>query len=262
MIIDVHAHCFPDQLAPKALAILGEKAGIPPMLDGTVGQLEAAMGKAGIDLSVLLPIATKPEQTVGVNQWAIEAQNNKLISFGTIHPAYANWREEIKRLAESGIKGVKFHPNYQDFSVDDPKLFPIYEELFSAGLMALFHAGLDLWYTEPNRCHPRQLGRLLTLFPGGTVITAHMGGFRCWDEVETNLIGRELYFDSAYSFAELGAEKMRRLIKSHGAEKILFGTDAPWTDPKVEIAQIRSLDLTEEEINKILGENARRLLRF
>ena len=165
-------------------------------------------------------------------------------------------------MVDHGIKGVKFHPNYQDFSVDDPKLFPLYEGLFEAGLITLFHAGVDLWYPDSNRGQPRQFDRLLTMFPGAIIIAAHMGGFRSWDEVETNLVGKEIYFDTAYSFEELGAERMARLIKSHGVEKILFGTDAPWTDPKEEIARIRSLDLTEEEISNILGENARRLLRL
>lgn len=260
MLIDIHAHCFPDQLAPKALSILAQRAGIAPYFDGTVDKLKRVMDEAGIDQAVLQPIATKPGQTEGVNRWAVSAQDQRIISFGTIHPDYPQWREELKWLVDSGIKGVKFHPNYQDFIVDDPKIFPLYEALFTAGLIVLFHTGVDLWYPDSNRCHPRQLKTLLRMFPGATIIAAHMGGFRRWEAVEENLVGTGLYFDTAYSFEELGVQRMEKLIREHGVEKILFGTDLPWSDPQAEIANLRSLKLTEEEIQKILGENAQQLL--
>ncbi|NLW55640.1 MAG: amidohydrolase family protein [Firmicutes bacterium] len=262
MIIDLHVHCFPGELAPRALSILAQRAGTAPYFDGTVNQLRTVMDRAGIDLAVLQPIATKPEQTVGVNRWAVSAQEERVISFGTLHPDYPQWRDELKWLVEAGIKGVKFHPNYQDFYIEDPKMFPLYEAIFTAGLMALFHTGVDLWYPDSSLGHPRQLKRLLTMFPGATIIAAHMGGFRCWEAVEEDLVGTELYFDTAYSFGELGVERMGKMIRDHGVEKILFGSDAPWSDPQAEIAKLKSLRLMEEEKQLILGGNAQRLLRL
>lgn len=262
MIVDLHAHCFPDQLAPRALSILAERAGTEPYFNGTVSGLRMVMDEAGIDRAVLQPIATKPGQTVGVNRWAISVQEERIISFGTIHPETQGWQDELKGLVGAGIKGIKFHPNYQDFMVDDPKLFPLYEAIFTAGLMVLFHSGVDLWYPDTNQCHPRQLKKVLTLFPGATIIAAHMGGFRCWEAVEENLLGTDLYFDTAYSLGELGVERMEKLIRAQGVEKILFGTDSPWSSPQAEIANLKTLKLTAEEQQMILGGNARRLLKI
>ena len=262
MIIDIHVHCFPETLAPRALSVLAERAGTAPHFDGTVPQLRTVMERAGIDRAVLQPIATKPEQTVGVNRWAFKAQDERVISFGTLHPDYPQWRDELKWLVEAGIKGVKFHPNYQEFNIADPKLFPLYEAIFTAGLIVLFHSGVDLWYPDSGQAHPRQLKQVLTLFPGATIIAAHMGGFRTWEAVEEYLVGTALYFDTAYSLGELGAARMEKIIREHGVEKILFGSDTPWSDPQAEIAKLKSLQLTEEEREKILGGNAQRLLRL
>jgi predicted TIM-barrel fold metal-dependent hydrolase len=262
MIIDLHAHCFPDQLAPRALSLLAERAGIEPYFNGTVSGLKAVIDEVGIDRVVLQPIATRPEQTAGVNRWVLSLDDPRVISFGTIHPETQGWQDELKKLVGAGIKGVKFHPNYQDFMVDDPKLFPLYEAIFTAGLIVLFHSGVDLWYPDSNQCHPRQLKKVLALFPGATIIGAHMGGFRCWEAVEENLIGTDLYFDTAFSFGELGAERMEKLIRAHGVEKVLFGTDLPWGRPRGEIANLKTLKLSAEEQRLILGGNAQRLLRI
>jgi predicted TIM-barrel fold metal-dependent hydrolase len=261
MIIDIHTHCFPDELALKAIPLLSEKAGIKSFSDGTVKQLKKSMAVAGIDISVLQPIATKPEQTKGINRWAVSVQDKNIITFGTIHPDFADWKDEIRWLTEAGIRGVKFHPEYQDFFVDDPKMFPIYEELAKAGLIILFHAGVDLGYTAPYHCTPCRLEKILDSFPNATIIAAHMGGYRYWDDVEKYLIGKNVYFDTSYALEELGNERAEQLIKAHGVQKVLFGTDSPWRDQTKEISFIRSLNLRSAEINEILGKNASRILR-
>ncbi len=260
MIIDIHTHCFPDTLAPRAIAILKEKSGIPVYTDGTVNNLKISMKTAGIDICVLQPIATKPEQTTNINRWAIDVQDDGIVSFGTIHPEFAGWKEEIKYLAASGIKGIKLHPEYQDFYVDDPKLYPIYEALFTEGLFVLFHAGVDLGYTGPYHCTPSRLANVLDSFPGAKIIAAHMGGYRYWEDVEKYLVGREICLDTSFTYNDLGPEAMVSIIKNHGTGKILFGTDSPWTDQSREVANIRSLDLSSEDLALILGGNATGLL--
>jgi len=261
MIIDIHTHCFPDELALKAIPLLSEKAGIKSFLDGTVKQLKRSMADAGVDISVLQPIATKPEQTKGINRWAVSVQDENIVTFGTIHPDFPDWKDEIKWLAEAGIKGVKFHPEYQDFYVDDSKMFPIYEELTKAGFIILFHAGVDLGYIPPYHCTPCRLEKVLDCFPDATFIAAHMGGYRYWDDVEKYLIGKNIFLDTSYSLEELGSKRAEQLIKAHGVQKILFGTDSPWRDQAKEISFIRSLNLSSSEINGILGENASRILK-
>lgn len=113
-----------------------------------------------------------------------------------------------------------------------------------------------------SRCTPLRLKKVLDAFPGSTIIAAHMGGYRYWDEVEKHLIGKDLYLDTTYSIEELGNEGMERLIKAHGLQKILFATDSPWSDLAKEIANIKSLNLGKEELDGILGGNARRILNL
>jgi len=262
MIIDIHTHCFPDNLAPRAVPLLAEKGGISPFTDGTVACLKNSMKKAGIDFSVLQPIATKPEQTTGINRWAVSMQNGSIIAFGTLHPDYPDWKREIKWLWEAGIKGVKFHPDYQDFYVDDKKVFPIYEALAEAGMIMLFHAGKDIGYPPPYHCPPCRLRKVLDAFPGSIIIAAHMGGYENTYQVEKYLVGQDVYFDTSYSFDILGNGGMEKLIKQHGADRILFGTDSPWKDQEREVDNIRSLNLTEDEMEKILGGNAVRILKL
>lgn len=260
MIIDIHSHCFPDVLAARAISTLTERAGIPAYTDGTVNGLKRSMNEAGIDVCVLQHIATKPDQTVNVNRWAAEIQNENIICFGSIYPDFHDWKEEIKWLTHAGIKGVKFHPEYQDFYVDDEKVYPIYEALFQAGLVVLFHAGMDLGFPPPYHCPPSRLSKVLDAFPGAKIIAAHMGGYRYWDDVEKYLLGRDVYLDTSFAYNDLGPEAMKSLIKDHGTGKILFGSDSPWTEQSGEVANIKSLNLTDEEIGSILGGNAASLL--
>lgn len=262
MIIDVHTHTFPDALAARAVAALSATAGVPAHTDGTNAGLRASMARAGIDLSVIMPIATKPAQVRAINAWAAEvnAVNDGLLAFGTLHPAQEDWRAEIDHLVADGIPGIKLHPDYQKFFVDDPALVPLFQGLADAGRLVLLHAGVDIGLPPPVHCPPDRLARLLDAVPELTVIAAHMGAYAQWDEVEQHLLGREVYLDTSYSLADLGPARMTALIQAHGAEKVLFGTDSPWTDQAAEVAAIRDLPLTDEEKRTVLGENARRLL--
>ncbi|MGI6188812.1 MAG: amidohydrolase family protein [Clostridiales bacterium] len=262
MIVDIHTHCFPDKLASRAIPRLAGKAGILPHTDGTIKALKESMKTAGVRVSVLQPIATKPEQTPVINRWAVSVQDEAIISFGTVHPDYPLWQDEIKALCDAGIRGVKFHPDYQSFYADSPKLFPIYETIFKHGMMILFHAGTDIGLPFPCHCTPAMLRRIINEFPGTTIIAAHMGGHLMWEDVKSYLTGQDIYFDTSYSYADLGAADITEIIKSHGADKILFGTDSPWKEQQAEAANIRSLPLDSKDIDAILGGNARKLLKL
>jgi predicted TIM-barrel fold metal-dependent hydrolase len=124
----------------------------------------------------------------------------------------------------------------------------------------LFHAGIDIGLPEPCHCTPYRLRKVIDLFPGSNIVAAHMGGWSCRDDVEKYLLGREVYFDTSFSFDGLGSAKMERVIKEHGVRKILFGTDSPWTDQASEIANIKSMNFSTEEADLILGNNAKKLL--
>lgn len=264
MVIDIHTHAFPDELAARAVAVLGERSAVTPYTDGTCGGLCASMHQAGIDKSLVMPIATKPAQVRSINNWAAEVNRNfeQLICFGTIHPKQDDWQSEIDRLLVDGIKGVKFHPDYQEFFVDDTELTSLYHALADAGLIVLFHAGVDIGLPPPVHCTPDRLARVLDVAPDMIVIAAHMGGYALWDDVEKLLVGRNLYLDTSYSMTDLGSDRMTALIKAHGIDKVVFGTDSPWTDQSAEVAGIRALPLSQKQITAILGGNAEHLLGY
>jgi|LSQX01.3.fsa_nt_gb predicted TIM-barrel fold metal-dependent hydrolase len=260
-VIDVHTHCFSDELAVKAIPILAKRAKTKPYCDGTINCLRESMKKSGIDISVVQTIATKAQQTRTINKWASEIQSEDIIAFGTIHPDYKEWKEEIEYLKNNKIRGVKFHPDYQNFCVDEKSMYPIYEKLFSEGMIVLFHSGVDIGLPAPYHCTPENLSKVIDAFPQGNIIAAHMGGHKYWDEVQKYLIGKNVYFDTSYSFRYLGIEVMEKMIKNHGADKILFGTDSPWGEQLKELNYIRRLNIPKPDKDLILGINFERLLQ-
>ncbi len=266
MVVDFHVHCFPDNLAPVAIPRLAATGGIEPRLDGTAAGLRRSMQEAGISLSVVQPVATRPRQVRKINAWAASEQaaqpssGPRLLFFASLHPELDDWREEIGRIKRDGLRGVKLHPDYQDFFIDDERMFPVYETLFSEGLILLLHAGVDIGLPPPVHCPPERLARVLDRCPGGKIVAAHMGGFRCWEQSARLLAGRDLYFDTSYSFAELGAAEIAGLARAHGVDRVLFGTDSPWTEQGEELAYIRQLDLPQLDLERILGGNALSLL--
>lgn len=260
MIIDFHVHCFADELAERAIASLSEAAGLPPRSDGTVSGIRSSMRKAGVDKSVLLSIATKPQQSRRITQWASSVQDEDVIAFGSIHPETEDWEDELVRIREAGMKGIKFHPDYQKFFVDDQRLFPVYEKAAELGLIMIFHAGVDIGLPTPYHCPPGRLKRVVRAFPGAKIVAAHMGGFQYWDEVESTLAGEQLYFDTSFSLHAMNKEQFLRIAMKHGYDRLLFGTDSPWGDQPEEVARLRGMKLPAGAQEAILGGNAARLL--
>lgn len=261
MIIDFHTHVFPEKIAEKAMDKLCKSAGnAEPFIDGTTAGLFAHMEKHGINKSVVLNIATNKGQQKNVNDFANAINSERLIAFGSVHPDAENAVEELHRIKEMGLKGIKLHPDYQGFFVDDDRLFPIYETVDKLGLILTFHAGVDIQYFEPVHCTPERLMNILPLFKNTSVIAAHMGGYMRWYEVEEFLVGKDVYFDTSYSYMRLPGPHAKRIIVNHGADKILFGSDLPWSGSHNEKRFVESMDLERQDTNAILSGNAVRLL--
>ena len=125
MIIDFHTHTFPDQIAAAAIARLSDRANIPAYSSGTAGGLLLAERAAGVDRSIILPVATKPEQVHHINDAAATHNEHAFVtnmfSFACIHPDYADWKQELDRIAARNMRGIKLHPAYQQTDLDDPK---------------------------------------------------------------------------------------------------------------------------------------------
>lgn len=260
-IIDFHTHIFPDTLAQKAINKLIEcSPGSINHTDGTCRGLIESMKMAGISKSVLLPVATKPSQVHGINTDTVNRKDPELISFGALHPDTENFQEEIDFLVKNNICGIKLHPEYQDFYIDRPSMFPVYEALSNAGLITVFHAGKDPGPFTCDHALPVALKKIHKEFPKFRIVAAHFGGWKVWDEVEEVLCGLPVYFDTAAIMGHLPEEDFIRMIRRHGVEKVLFASDSPWFDQSTMIKWISRMPLTDSEKELILGKNALRLL--
>lgn len=264
MIIDFHVHAFPDALAAKALPLLSKcSGGVKPNYDATISGLESYLAKNNVDYAVVLNIATNPHQEKKVNDFAISLLEKKnIIPFGSVHPDSPNALSELERLAKAGIRGIKLHPDYQHFFVDDEKMFPIYKKIAELGFITVFHAGVDIGYPKPVHCTPERLLRVLDLFDDAPVVAAHFGGWLLWDSVLEDLCGTQVYLDTAFSSGKMPPNYAKELIKAHGADKVLLGSDMPWSDTLDEVRFVHSLDLSAEDEEKILSNNAKRLLNI
>lgn len=261
-VIDIHTHAFPDALAERAInsLIQGCNGEYMPCSDGTLNGLLNNMEKFHIDLSVVQPVITKPSQTKTLNEWAQSIQNDKIISFGGIHPDSDDCKRDIDFVCDLGLKGIKFHPEYQQFEIDDPKMLKIYDYALSKGLIILFHAGYDPAYPPPIHSSPKRFAEISKEMQGGVMIAAHLGGQRQWDEVYEDLAGTNMYLDTSMGFNYYSNEQFLRIVEKHGADKILFGTDSPWSRGDEEIKSLEAMPLSQEQKELIFYKNAKRIL--
>lgn len=265
MIVDIHTHAFPDQVAERAVPFLEEEGDITAFLDGTVASLLGSMDLAGIDLSVIASIATKPSQFDSILAWSKQiasdqALSSRLLPFPSVHPADPDAVARVSEIANAGLIGIKLHPYYQEFSLDERRMSSIFEAIDKEGLILLLHAGFDLAFPRDRVADPERIASLIDRRPGLRIIAAHLGGWEDWDEVERLLLGRKIYFDTSYSFQFLDRDRTRRLLTSHPCEYLLFGTDSPWGGQAEEIEAIRNLGLPPDTEAAVLGGNAERLL--
>ena len=276
MIIDMHTHTFPDKIAASTLDKLKHMGGTEPFTDGTVAGLRRSMAAAGVDCSVVLPVATNPRQVVHVNDASARisetAEQTGVLSFGCMHPDFEDYKGELRRIRELGLRGIKLHPPYQSVDFDDVRYLRILEEAFALDLVVVTHAGIDIG-VPGMWCTPDQVLRVLAQVGPGKLVLAHMGGWQLWDEVEEKLAGAPVYFDTAFTIGAvrplegratdvtlMEPERFVRLARRHGMDHILFGTDSPWGGQREGVEDMERLPLAPEEREAVLGGNARRLL--
>lgn len=259
MIIDFHAHIYPEKIAARAssaISVFYENA--PMAWTGTAEELIETGKKAGVSSYVVCSAATSPAQVEVINNFIIkEAQKHpEFIPFGTMHQDYQNYAEEFERIHAAGCKGIKLHPDFQHFAVDDPIMDKIYAKAEELNMAILFHAG-DSRYDYSG---PKRFLNLITKRPNLKVIAAHFGGYTEWEESIYYLVGKNIYFDTSSSFWKLPLDKAKEMIKNHGYEKFLFGSDFPMWDFKGELSIIDQLGLSDKEKEAVLYGNAKKLL--
>ena len=261
MIIDFHTHCYPDKIASRAIDAVGP-LGLDCSFDGTISGLCVSMKTAGIDLALNLPLVTSPENTRGVNAWAAKNNSAPVFSLGSIHPDDPDPAKTLAWIKSLGLKGIKMHPEYQSFSFDETRLEPIWEACIEQGLFLLTHAGEDIAFKPPPKSNPASMAAFHRRFPDLTLVLAHMGSWGLWDEVERHLIGLPLYLDMSFVTGLVDDALLVKLIRLHGSERVLFGTDAPWRDQSESLKKVGKLGLTDDEYANITCNNAAALLKL
>ncbi len=262
MLIDFHTHAFPDRIAERAIASLSHASGgLAPYTDGTLAGLKRSMAEGGVDISVMLSIATNAHQQKAVNDFAASVNGKDgIVAFGSIFPDSEDALLELERIKDMGMKGIKLHPEYQHFYVDEERMRPIYKKISELGLITVFHAGTDVGFAPPYHAMPDRMARALSWFES-PVVAAHFGGAGSGEDVLKYLCGNEmLYIDTSFSYGAMPKYYAQTIIERHGPDKILFGTDTPWHCPDMEKRLIASLDLSESDRDKIRYQNAQKLL--
>ncbi len=280
MIIDFHTHTFPAKVSRSVLDKLAGASHTAYFTDGSADGLWASMDRAHVDYSVNLPVMTYAGQVEKVNGSLMRNRESLLsegiITFGGMHPDYEDYKNELKKLKEAGILGIKLHPAYQGIDFDDIRNLRIMDCASALGLIIITHAGIDIGIYDRNYCSVKMVLNVLKQVHPTKLVLAHMGGWGCWDEVERDLTGAPVWLDTAFSIgpitpnptqtekpllpSNLSDEDFLRLVRKHGADKVLFATDSPWEDQADYIGRIERMPLTADEKQAVFAGNAAALL--
>ena len=258
-VIDSHCHIYPEKIAKPAVESTGRFYDMTALGDGTVNSLLAIGERAGIDRFVVQSVATTPHQVQSINKFIadeVSAFPDKLIGLGTMHPDSLDLKGDLEHIKELGLHGVKLHPDIQKFKIDDYRLLKIYELCEKENMPILMHTGdYRFDFSNPNRLVP-----ILDIYKNLTIIGAHLGGWSVWDEAVEKLSGyKNFYVDSSSSLYELPIDHATEIIRTYGADRVLFGSDFPVFSPDIELERFMALPLTEKERRMILSENVLKL---
>ncbi len=259
-IIDTHTHVYPEKIAAKATAAIGSFYDYPMSSVGTVEVLKERMKTAGVCKSFILSVATVPKQVRGINDFLITTVKDNpdlFIPFGTVHLDMENITEELEYIRNNGICGLKFHPDFQKFAVDDPRMDVVYEYAQAYKMPVIFHAG-DKRYHYSN---PPQLRKVIERFPDLIAVAAHFGGYGEWDAAFEYLCGTDFYFDTSSTLGMMSDFSVpKKILSKHDVNRILFASDFPMWTPEFELTNIEKLGLSQDLTEKILYKNALNLL--
>ncbi len=259
-ITDFHTHAFPETIAATAIGALENKGNVKAYLDGTIDGLLTSMDKAAIGRSVVCSIATRPAQFSPILAWSQQIRSERIVPLPSVHPADADWREHLVQVRDLGFVGIKMHPYYQDFFVDDEQLFPLYEHLANLNLLLVMHTGFDIGFPRVRRADPQRILNVWEQFPELKLVTTHLGGWDDWANVRKLLTGKPIYMEISFALDFLDQIRLRDLICSHPPGYILFGTDSPWTDQATTLKMLEKLGLEGELFQQITCDNATVLL--
>ncbi len=256
-VFDFHTHIYPERIAEKAAVSVREFYNMPSDLIGTSKELLEVGKRAGIEKFLILPVAIRPDQVKNINLFVSSevAAHEEYYGFGTVHAGMEGICDEVDNIKALGLRGIKMHPDTQGFSIDDERLFPMYD-MIQGDIPVIFHSG-DPRY---DYSHPRKIKRILEMFPRLTVIAAHFGGWSLFEEALENLKDTDCYVDVSSSMMFQSREETMYYISQYGVDRVLFGSDYPLGNPERELQSFLQLKLSDSEREKILYRNATELL--
>ena len=258
-VIDMHTHVYPDPIAMKAARSIRNYYHLGENMDGTVSTLLERGTAAGVTNYLILPVAVKPEHVHHINQFTRQQirEHACFTGFGTIHLDMENLMEEVERIPQMGLKGIKLHPDCQHFNIDDPRLFPVYEAV-QGKLPMMIHLGDERY----DYSHPARLQKVLQEFPDLQVCAAHFGGHTMYETAKEYLSDTNCILDISSTLMFLDKKTAEGYVNHYGAERLAFGTDYPVWDPAQEVKRLESLNLTQEQKEQIAWKTAARFLNL
>lgn len=260
-IIDTHAHIYPDSIADKAVKSIGDFYNLPIQSHGRIAELLASAKQYDVEKIVVCSVATTPKQVEHINDFlAGQKIHSEFLPLGALHPdmEVSHIKDELARIKELGLYGIKLHPDFQRFKLCGEKGRRLFDAIGDFDLPILVHTGdkrLDF-------SHPEYMIEIARDYPKLTFIAAHMGGWSEWEQALKYKGLKNVMFDTSSSLAFLDKTVAKAVILGLGVDKFLFGTDFPMWEYKSEIERFYDLELGEENNKKILRENARKLFNL
>lgn len=261
--IDFHTHIFPDKIAKQAVAALAEESGAyRPCTDGTLKALLESMDRSGISASLVANIATKPAQTPAILEFCRQIKSERIHPLISFHPSNdPDDVEDIFGQAQNiGILGVKLHPMYQGFSIDGKHMYGFYELMASFGFYVMFHTGFDIAFPNNNQADVERVRKVANWFKDLTIVCTHVGGWKQWERISCLSDCKNVYTETSMTLSEVSDDAFVKLISHFDEDKVLFGTDSPWTDQKEMLERTLNLKISDQRKEKMLYKNAAKLL--
>jgi predicted TIM-barrel fold metal-dependent hydrolase len=234
------------------------------------------MDVAGIERAVLLPIDCRRARKVSVssNEQVVELcrMSDRFIGFASVDPLRKGAGRELESAVEKmGLKGLKLDPCLQDFLPTDPKAFALYEAAAALGIPLVVHTGMS-WAPETplELAHPLLLEPAIRRWPALSFVLAHFGWPWVWEATALALKYPNVYLDTSCLFYDSPKEFFQfvfsrqiptTVIERSLRNRVVFGSNYPRVEIKNMVHALKSLALSQGCLNKILKENAERLLK-
>ncbi len=261
--IDYHTHIFPDKIAKQAMDALAAESGeYRPCTDGTLQGLLDSMDRAGIAASLVASIATRPNQMQSIFDFSKQIKSARIHPFVSFHPSNDTYEvEEVLGDAHQfGIRGVKMHPMYQNFNIDDKYMYGFYELIAGMGLQIMFHTGFDMAFPGNTQADVERVRKVANWFKDLTIICTHVGGWKQWDRISCLSECRNVYTETSLTLTEITDDEFVKALSHFDEDRILFGSDSPWSDQKEMLERTLRLNISDRQKEKMMYQNAATLL--